>query len=277
MITFQDVSVHYPGTAAPAVKSFDFEVPSGSITTLLGSSGCGKTTLLKCINRLVTPTGGRVLIDGEDVADKDPVKLRRSIGYVLQNSGLLPHRTVLDNIATVLRLNGVAKSEAAERARGAAELVNLYPELLDRYPRQLSGGQQQRVSVARALAADPNILLMDEPFGAVDPIVRRSLQEQLLDLQARLGKTIVLVTHDVSEAMTLGDQVALLAEGGELAQSGTPQELAAHPANDFVRDFLGFHNRNLTVRSIDGAELVVDARGAVVGVLGGVPNKQGGE
>lgn len=269
MITFDNVTVTYPGTDRAAVKDFTFTIPGGSITALLGSSGCGKTTLLKCINRLVTPSSGTVRIHGEDVADKDPVQLRRSIGYVLQNSGLMPHRTVTENIATVLRLNGVSKAEASQRARHAAELVDLLPELLDRYPRQLSGGQQQRVAVARALAADPEILLMDEPFGAVDPIVRRALQDQLLALQERLAKTIVIVTHDVAEAMALGDQVALLSQGGVIAQAGTPEELAVAPASDFVREFVGFADRALHVRSVRGSEVVVDARGSVVGVLGG--------
>ena len=203
VITFSDVTVQYPGQDAPAVERFSLEAPSGKITVLLGSSGCGKTTLLQCVNQLVAPSSGTVTIDGRDVREEKPTQLRRSIGYVLQHSGLLPHRTVADNIATVLRLNGVKKSESRQRALQAAERVGLGPELMSRFPNQLSGGQQQRVAVARALAPDPSILLMDEPFGAVDPIVRRGLQDQLLALQEDLAKTILLVTHDVTEALTL--------------------------------------------------------------------------
>ena len=209
VITFSDVTVQYPGQDAPAVERFSLEAPSGKITVLLGSSGCGKSTLLQCVNQLVAPSSGTVTIDGREVREEKPTQLRRSIGYVLQHSGLLPHRTVADNIATVLRLNGVKKSESRQRALQAAERVGLGPELMSRFPNQLSGGQQQRVAVARALAPDPSILLMDEPFGAVDPIVRRGLQDQLLALQEDLAKTILLVTHDVTEALTLGVRIAL--------------------------------------------------------------------
>ncbi|HJD90020.1 MAG TPA: ATP-binding cassette domain-containing protein [Corynebacterium urealyticum] len=274
MITFSDVTVQYPGQDAPAVERFSLEAPSGKITVLLGSSGCGKTTLLQCVNQLVAPSSGTVTIDGRDVREEKPTQLRRSIGYVLQHSGLLPHRTVADNIATVLRLNGVKKSESRQRALQAAERVGLGPELMSRFPNQLSGGQQQRVAVARALAPDPSILLMDEPFGAVDPIVRRGLQDQLLALQEDLAKTILLVTHDVTEALTLGDRIALLQKGGKLAQVGSPEELAMEPANSFTERFMGVTRATLGVRrAADGRRFAVDDRGAFVGVLG--PNNPG--
>ena len=274
VITFSDVTVQYPGQDAPAVERFSLEAPSGKITVLLGSSGCGKTTLLQCVNQLVAPSSGTVTIDGRDVREEKPTQLRRSIGYVLQHSGLLPHRTVADNIATVLRLNGVKKSESRQRALQAAERVGLGPELMSRFPNQLSGGQQQRVAVARALALDPSILLMDEPFGAVDPIVRRGLQDQLLALQEDLAKTILLVTHDVTEALTLGDRIALLQKGGKLAQVGSPEELAMEPANSFTERFMGVTRATLGVRrAADGRRFAVDDRGAFVGVLG--PNNPG--
>lgn len=250
------------------MERFSLEAPGGKITVLLGSSGCGKTTLLQCVNQLVTPNSGTVAINGRDVREEHPTQLRRSIGYVLQHSGLLPHRTVADNIATVLRLNGVKKSESRQRAFEAAERVGLGPELMSRFPNQLSGGQQQRVAVARALAPDPSILLMDEPFGAVDPIVRRGLQDQLLALQEDLAKTILLVTHDVTEALTLGDRIALLQKGGELAQVGSPEELAMEPANSFTERFMGVTRATLEVRrAADGRRFAVDDRGAFVGVL----------
>lgn len=274
VIIFSDVTVQYPGQDAPAVERFSLEAPSGKITVLLGSSGCGKTTLLQCVNQLVAPSSGTVTIDGRDVREEKPTQLRRSIGYVLQHSGLLPHRTVADNIATVLRLNGVKKSESRQRALQAAERVGLGPELMSRFPNQLSGGQQQRVAVARALAPDPSILLMDEPFGAVDPIVRRGLQDQLLALQEDLAKTILLVTHDVTEALTLGDRIALLQKGGKLAQVGSPEELAMEPANSFTERFMGVTRATLGVRrAADGRRFAVDDRGAFVGVLG--PNNPG--
>ena len=274
VITFSDVTVQYPGQDAPAVERFSLEAPSGKITVLLGSSGCGKTTLLQCVNQLVAPSSGTVTIDGRDVREEKPTQLRRSIGYVLQHSGLLPHRTVADNIATVLRLNGVKKSESRQRALQAAERVGLGPELMSRFPNQLSGGQQQRVAVARALAPDPSILLMDEPFGAVDPIVRRGLQDQLLALQEDLAKTILLVTHDVTEALTLGDRIALLQKGGKLAQVGSPEELAMEPANSFTERFMGVTRATLGVRrAADGRRFAVDDRGAFVGVLD--PNNSG--
>ncbi|HVX54404.1 ABC transporter ATP-binding protein [Nocardioides sp.] len=253
-----------------AVREFSLTLPSRSTTVLVGSSGCGKTTLLRMVNRMVDPTGGQVLIDDVDVASRNPVELRRSIGYVMQHSGLLPHRKVVDNVATPLLLGGVRRREARTRALAALETVGLDLALADRYPSQLSGGQQQRVGVARGLVADPNILLMDEPFGAVDPIVRDELQQELLRLQRELGKTIVFVTHDIEEAFRLGDRVAILEKGGKTAQVGSPAQILAAPANDFVRSFVGLDRgrRTLRVAEIGGQRVVVDADGRPAGVLG---------
>ncbi|PRI11426.1 ABC transporter ATP-binding protein [Leucobacter massiliensis] len=268
MIEFESVSKEYPGGAA-AVSGFSCTVPSHRTVVLLGSSGCGKTTLLRMVNRMVEPSAGRVLIDGEDVRGRDPVELRRSIGYVMQHGGLLPHRTIADNVATVPVLTGTPRREARRAAAALLERVGLDPALGGRYPAQLSGGQQQRVGVARALAADPNILLMDEPFGAVDPIVRRDLQRELLQLQAELGKTIVFVTHDVDEAFLLGDEVVLLEAGGRIAQRGAPAELIARPASDFVRDFIGADRAERRLRAVEvsGRRVAVDGEGRPVGVL----------
>ena len=266
MIEFRSVTKRFPdGTVA--VNDFSFVLPSHQTTVLVGSSGCGKTTLLRMVNRMVTPTAGRVLIDDEDVAGTDPVKLRRRIGYVMQNSGLLPHRRVLDNIATVPRLNGVSKGQAHEQALELMDLVGLDRAMAKRWPAQLSGGQQQRVGVARALASDPNILLMDEPFGAVDPLVRSELQAWMTRIQAELHKTILFVTHDISEALTLGDQIVLLKRGGEVAQVGTPQQLVADPADDFVASFLGLNRGELDLHLVEGPQgtLVVDAHGRPAG------------
>lgn len=268
MIEFRAVGKTYPdGTVA--VAGFSLTVPSHRTVALLGSSGSGKTTLLRMVNRMVEPTAGAVLIDGRDVREMDPVGLRRSIGYVLQAGGLLSHRTVVDNVATVPVLNGVRRRVARQAAYGLLERVGLDPALGTRYPAQLSGGQQQRVGVARALAANPNILLMDEPFGAVDPIVRRELQDELLRLQAELGKTIVLVTHDVDEAFRLGDEVVVLRPGGQVAQIGEPVQILAAPADEFVADFIGAGraDRTLEVREVAGRRLVVDAGGRPLGVL----------
>ena len=240
MITFENVTKRYPdGTVA--VDSLDLEVPDGKIMVLVGPSGCGKTTSLRMINRLVEPTSGRILLDGTNVLDAKPSQLRRGIGYVIQQTGLFPHRTIEDNIATVPFLNGVARRQARERARDLMQLVGLdAATMARRYPYQLSGGQQQRVGVARALAADPPVLLMDEPFSAVDPIVRATLQDELIRLQAELHKTVVLVTHDVEEAIKVGDQVAVFRPGGHLAQVDSPERLLGAPVDDYVRDFVGF-------------------------------------
>ena len=269
MIEFESVAKTYRGGAV-AVADFSLTIPSHRTVVLVGSSGSGKTTLLRMVNRMVDPTSGHVLIDDEDVRDANPVRLRRSIGYVLQTGGLLPHRTVADNVATVRVLNGESRRKARAGAAELLERVGLDPSLGSRYPAQLSGGQQQRVGVARALATDPNILLMDEPFGAVDPIVRRELQDELLRLHEQLGTTILFVTHDIEEAFRLGDEVVVLKEGGRIAQRGTPERILAEPADEFVRDFIGSDRADvqLEVRSVGGRNVVVDPDGRPVGVLG---------
>ena len=238
MIRFEGVNKVF-GDGTVAVADLDLELPAGRISVLVGPSGCGKTTSLRMVNRLVTPTSGRVLLDGRDVATQDETTLRRHIGYVIQHAGLFPHRTVLDNVATVPRLLGWDKAKARARAAEMLDLVGLDAAYARRYPSQLSGGQQQRVGVARALAADPPVMLMDEPFSAVDPVVRGALQQEFLRLQRELGTTIALVTHDIDEAVTLGDQVAVFREGGHLAQVGTPEDLLTAPADDFVASFVG--------------------------------------
>jgi osmoprotectant transport system ATP-binding protein len=238
VIEFQAVTKQYPdGTVA--VDDLNLTVDDGQLTVFVGPSGCGKTTSLRMINRMIDPTSGTILLDGKDIRASDPPLLRRGIGYVIQHAGLFPHRTVLDNVATVPLLTGATRRAARSRAAELLELVGLPAELGRRYPSQLSGGQQQRVGVARALAADPPVLLMDEPFSAVDPIVRDDLQQQLLRLQSELGKTIVFVTHDIDEAIKLGDRVAVFRVGGVLAQYATPSELLARPADDFVSSFVG--------------------------------------
>lgn len=268
MIEFRDVTKRFetakPGTLA-AVDHFSHTIESRTIHVLLGSSGCGKTTLLRMTNRMESPTSGQILIDGEDVADKDPVQLRRSIGYVMQASGLLPHRTVIDNVTTVLRLQGQSKKQARNRGMEMLELVGLSTDLASRYPGNLSGGQAQRVGVARALAPNPKIVLMDEPFAAVDPVVRRQLQQLILDLQQELQTTIMFVTHDVDEAMRIADHVVLLTEGAQIQQDGTPAELLANPANEFVEEFLGVRTaRKLYLQDDD---VVVDGLGRPLGAL----------
>ena len=238
MITFHEVTKAFPGGHV-AVDHLSLELPTGQITVFVGPSGCGKTTCLRMINRTIEPTSGTISIDGEDVTTQDAALLRRRIGYVIQQAGLFPHRTVADNIATVPLLNGVNKKQAREEAVELLPRVGLDRSLATRYPAQLSGGQQQRVGVARALAADPPVMLMDEPFSAVDPVVRDGLQREFLRLQSELGKTIAFVTHDIDEAIKLGDTVAILREGGHLAQLGTPQDLLDNPADEFVADFVG--------------------------------------
>jgi osmoprotectant transport system ATP-binding protein len=256
LITFEAVTKRYPdGTVA--VDGLDLEVPEGKTMVLVGPSGCGKTTSLRMINRLIEPTSGRILLDGTDVKERNPALLRRGIGYVIQQAGLFPHRTVEDNIATVPVLTGWPRRKARDRAKELLTLVGLDQGLAKRYPHQLSGGQQQRVGVARALAADPPVLLMDEPFSAVDPVVRASLQDQLLSLQAELRKTIVLVTHDIEEAIKVGDLVAMYRPHGRLAQVAPPEQLLAAPADDYVAGFVGFDRgiRRLSFLSAEGLAL----------------------
>ncbi|MFN8195548.1 MAG: ATP-binding cassette domain-containing protein [Nocardioidaceae bacterium] len=257
MIRLSGVGKTYPdGTVA--VHDLDLEVGRGQLICLVGPSGCGKSTTLKMINRLIEPTTGRIHLDGRDVTDVDPVELRRGIGYVIQQVGLFPHQKIAVNVATVLSLLGTPKAKARERSLELLDLVGLDPAVFaDRYPAQLSGGQQQRVGVARALAADPPVLLMDEPFGAVDPVVRSRLQDEFLRLQRDLHKTVVLVTHDIDEAVRLGDLVAVFATGGRLAQVGSPAEVLGRPADEFVADFVGSTTslRRLAVTTIDPRHL----------------------
>ncbi|MFE7976046.1 ABC transporter ATP-binding protein [Streptomyces shenzhenensis] len=238
MIRIDSVTKRYPdGTVA--VDRLSLEIPDRSITVFVGPSGCGKTTTLRMINRMVDPSEGRILLDGVDIQAQPVNTLRRSMGYVIQNAGLFQHRSIVDNIATVPRLLGWSKQKARARAAELMARVGLDASLAKRYPYQLSGGQQQRVGVARALAADPPVLLMDEPFSAVDPVVRKGLQDELLRIQEELGKTIVFVTHDIDEAIKLGTMVAVMRTGGKLAQFAPPAELLSAPADAFVEDFLG--------------------------------------
>lgn len=267
-IEFRAVSKRFAdGTLA--VDDFSLLIPAHRTTVLVGSSGSGKTTLLRMINRLVEPSDGVITIDDEPIAQRDPVTLRRGIGYVLQNAGLLPHFTVVDNIATVPVLTGVPRAQARGRALELMDVVGLERALAKRYPSQLSGGQQQRVGVARALAVDPNILLMDEPFGAVDPIVRRELQAETIRLQRELHKTIVFVTHDVDEAFLLGDQVVILEKNARVAQIGSPSEIIENPASDFVADFIGVQRgaRALRAKHTPQGTVLVDSAGRTQGVL----------
>jgi len=257
-ILLDGVTKSYDAKSTPAVDNITIEIPAGEIVMLVGPSGCGKTTTMKMINRLIEPTSGRILIGDEDVTDRDPDQLRRHIGYVIQGAGLFPHLTVADNIAIVPRLLKWDKKRVAERVDELLDLVNLEPgQYRDRYPRELSGGQQQRVGVARALAADPPVLLMDEPFGAVDPITRQRLQDELLRLQDELRKTIVFVTHDFDEAVKLGDRIAILQQGSEIVQYDTPEQILANPANDFVRSFVGHGAalKQLTLARVRDVEL----------------------
>jgi len=268
MIRFDGVTKRFPdGTLA--VDDFSLDIPSRKTTVFVGSSGCGKTTILRMINRMVDPSGGRIVIDDEDISTLNPVKLRRRIGYVMQNSGLLPHRTVIDNVATVPLLEGVKKKQAHDAALALMDTVGLDRSLATRYPSQLSGGQQQRVGVARGLAIDPNIMLMDEPFGAVDPLVRAELQQELLRIQRDLAKTIVFVTHDIDEALLLGDQIVILEKGAHIAQAGTAEQILANPASEFVASFVGSDrgSRALHVKNVDGKQVVVDGTGRLAGIL----------
>jgi osmoprotectant transport system ATP-binding protein len=256
-LEFRDVTKQYPGAEAPVIEHLSFTVPPGEICVLVGPSGCGKTTAMRMVNRMIDITAGDILMGGDSVRTKAPAELRRSIGYAIQQIGLFPHLTVGDNIATVPKLLGWDKARTRTRVDELLELVSLDPdETRDRYPGQLSGGMRQRVGVARALAADPPLMLMDEPFGAIDPINRERLQNEFLRLQAQVRKTVVFVTHDIDEAIKMGDRVAVLKRGGVLAQYATPAELLMQPADAFVEDFVG-HDRALKrlalqrVRDID--------------------------
>ncbi|WP_220189128.1 ABC transporter ATP-binding protein, partial [Streptomyces phytophilus] len=240
MIRLEKVSKRYPGQSTAAVEELTLSIPTGRIVVFVGPSGCGKTTTMKLVNRLIEPTSGRIHLDGRDVTHIPAHELRRSIGYTIQQGGLFPHRTVADNIATVPRMLGWDKARVAGRVDELLELVGLDPEVYRRrYPRQLSGGQQQRVGVARALGGDPQVMLMDEPFGAIDPLNREALQNEFLCIQAELRKTIVFVTHDIDEAVKMGDKIAIFGEGGRVLQYDTPEQLLADPADGFVSDFIG--------------------------------------
>ncbi|MGH3354759.1 MAG: ABC transporter ATP-binding protein [Nocardioidaceae bacterium] len=240
MIRLEQVSKTYPGSSSAAVETLTLDVRAGEIVVLVGPSGCGKTTTMRMINRLIEPTTGRIILDGRDVTDIDADELRRQIGYVIQQVGLLPHLTVASNVALVPRALGWGKQQIRTRVDELLDLVGLEPGTYrSRYPKQLSGGQQQRVGVARALAADPPVMLMDEPFGAIDPIIRDRLQDEFLLLQAQIHKTVVFVTHDIQEAAKLGDRIAIFSEGGRIAQYDTPARVLAEPADDFVASFIG--------------------------------------
>jgi osmoprotectant transport system ATP-binding protein len=238
-LEFRDVSKTYPGADEPAIQNLSLEVPSGEICVLVGPSGCGKTTAMRLVNRMIELTSGDILLDGHSVRERRPAELRRDIGYAIQQIGLFPHESIAANIATVPRLKGWDRARISARVDELLELIGLDPAMRDRYPAQLSGGQRQRVGVARALAADPPLMLMDEPFGAIDPINRERLQNEFLRLQREIRKTVVFVTHDIDEAIKIGDRVAVLKKGGILAQYASPGELLMHPADAFVEDFVG--------------------------------------
>jgi osmoprotectant transport system ATP-binding protein len=238
-VSYRDVTKRYPGQSSPAINHLSLEIPAGDICVLVGPSGCGKTTAMRMLNRTVEITEGDILIGDTSVRDRDPSELRREMGYVIQQTGLFPHRTVADNIATVPKLVGWDRERTRKRVGELLELIGLDQSEADRFPSQLSGGQQQRVGVARALAADPPVMLMDEPFGAIDPINRERLQNEFLRLQAEIRKTVLFVTHDIDEAIKMGDRIAILKAGGHLAQYATPAELLMAPADDFVEDFVG--------------------------------------
>jgi osmoprotectant transport system ATP-binding protein len=281
-VRLREVTKHFRGASEAAVERLSLDVPRGSGVALIGPSGWGKTTTLRMINRLVEPTSGSIEVEGRDTHSVDPVALRLGIGYVIQAVGLFPHRTIAENIGTVPRALGWDRGRIRRRIDELADLVGLEREQLARFPDELSGGQQQRVGVARALAADPPILLMDEPFGAVDPVVRARLQEELLALQARLHKTIVLVTHDLDEALTVADRVALLDRGGRLAQYAEPDAMLSAPAEEFVTDFLGADRslRRLSLRTIGTIALSagpVVAVGAAADEARSVLRREGGE
>lgn len=252
-ISLEEVTKVFPGNSSPAVDRLSLSIPKGRVLALVGPSGCGKTTTLRMINRLEEPTSGRISVLGQDHRNLKAHELRRSIGYVIQQIGLFPHHRIDRNISAVLELLKWPPERIAARTAELIELVGLDPELLHRYPSEISGGQQQRVGVARALAADPPILLMDEPYSAVDPVIRTHLHTELLQLQSRLRKTIVIVTHDIDEAITLADEIAVMTTGGVVEQIGTPGQLLAQPANEFVSSFLGRERglRRLGLSTVD--------------------------
>ncbi|CAN5865204.1 N/A [soil metagenome] len=258
MIEFREVYKTYAGTDEPVVKDLSFEIPEGEICVLVGPSGCGKTTTMRMVNRLVEISSGEIMIEGESVTDKSATELRRKIGYAIQGIGLFPHRTISDNVATVPKLLEWDRDRIRERVDELLRLVGLAPEdYRDRYPAELSGGQQQRVGVARAMAADPPIMLMDEPFGAVDPITRTRLQEEFLNIQEGIKKTIVFVTHDIDEAIKMGDRIAILKQGGVLAQYDTPATILSDPTSEFVSSFVGSDRvlKNLSLTRVGDVEL----------------------
>ena len=267
-IRLSGVTKQFDGASGAAVDDLSLDIERGTIMALLGPSGCGKTTTLRMINRLIEPTSGTIEVEGVDVMGQSPQELRRGIGYVIQQVGLFPHRTIASNIATVPAMLGWEKPRTAERVEELTTLVGLDHEMLDRYPDELSGGQQQRVGVARALAADPPVLLMDEPFGAVDPIVRGRLQDELLDLQTKVSKTIVLVTHDVDEALRVADRIALMNVGGVIEQLATPDELLRAPASEFVESFVG-EDRGLRRLALNTVAALRFHQGPVVDVAAG--------
>lgn len=257
-IVFDHVTKSYPGQKSPAVKELSFRIPAGELVAFVGPSGCGKTTSLKMINRLVEPTSGEIRINGEDVTKKDSTQLRRDIGYVIQGGGLIPHMSVADNIALVPKLKKWNNNKISQRTDELLDMVGLDPSIYrDRFPRELSGGQQQRVGVARGLAADPPVVLMDEPFGAVDPITRTHLQDELVNIQSELKKTVVCVTHDIDEAIKLGHRILIFEPGAQISQYDTPENILAAPANDFVEDFIGSGSalKQLNLRRADELEL----------------------
>ena len=240
MIRLQDLTKVFPGQKKPAVESLDMDIPAGEIIILVGPSGCGKTTTMRLINRLIEPTSGRIILEGDDVTKVNPDKLRRRIGYVIQQVGLFPHHTISENIATVPKMLGWDSKRIRSRVDELLAMVGLDPAVYrDRYPKHLSGGQRQRAGVARALSADPPVMLMDEPFGATDPITRERLQNEFLRIQEDIRKTIVFVTHDIDEAIKMGDRIAILAEGSQIAQYDTPEAILTSPASEFVEQFLG--------------------------------------
>jgi osmoprotectant transport system ATP-binding protein len=262
-IVFDHVTKRYGGSERPAVDDLSLTIPAGEICVLIGPSGGGKTTAMKLVNRLITLTDGDITIDGTSVMQMDPVELRRGIGYVIQQIGLFPHMTIEANVATVPKLVGWEKARTRERSRELLDLVGLDPgEYAKRYPAQLSGGQRQRVGLARAMAADPPLMLMDEPFGAIDPITRERLQNDFLRLHREVRKTVIFVTHDIDEAIKMGDRICILRQGGRLAQFDTPEEILAHPADDFVADFVGADRglKRLGLRTLGEIELDTGAR-----------------